>query len=82
MALGGRLGLFEGAVRLLIDLDHRSHIGQIDTALHSLGRRLTVAMQASSTGPGCGMARSASRPTGSVVMLVLSTCQVRPHAHR
>ena len=44
--LAGRLGLSEGAVRRLIDLDHRSHIGQIETALHSLGRRLTVATQA------------------------------------
>ena len=45
-ALAGRLGLSEGAVRRLIDLDHRSHIGQIETALHALGRRLTVATQA------------------------------------
>ena len=45
-ALAGRLGLSEGAVRRLIDLDHRSHIGQIETALHALGRRLTVAAQA------------------------------------
>ena len=36
----------EGAVRRLIDLDHRSHIGQIETALHALGQRLTVATQA------------------------------------
>ena len=45
-ALAARLGLTEGAVRRLIDLDHRSHIGQIETALHALGRRLTVATQA------------------------------------
>ena len=45
-ALAGRLGLSEGAVRRLIDLDHRSHIGQIETALHALGRQLTVATQA------------------------------------
>ena len=30
----------------LIDLDHRSHIGQIETALHALGKRLMVATQA------------------------------------
>ena len=45
-ALATRLGLTEGAVRRLIDLDHRSHIGQIETALHALGERLMVATQA------------------------------------
>ncbi len=45
-ALARRLGLTEGAVRRLIDLDHRSHISQIETALKALGRRLTVATQA------------------------------------
>ena len=37
-ALAERLGLSEGAVRRLIDLDHRSHIGRVETALHALGR--------------------------------------------
>ena len=37
-ALAERLGLSEGAVRRLIDLDHRSHIGQVETALHALGQ--------------------------------------------
>ena len=45
-ALAARLGLSEGAVRRLVDLDHRSHIGQIETALHALGRRMTVVTQA------------------------------------
>lgn len=45
-ALAVRLGLSEGAVRRLIDLDHRSHIGQIETALHALGQRLMVAAHA------------------------------------
>lgn len=45
-ALAVRLGLSEGAVRRLIDLDHRSHIGQVETALQVLGQRLTVATQA------------------------------------
>ncbi len=45
-ALAARLGHTEGAVRRLIDLDHRSHIGQIETALHALGQRFTVATQA------------------------------------
>ena len=45
-ALARQLGLTEGAVRRLIDLDHRSHIGQIETALHALGQRLTVVTRA------------------------------------
>ena len=45
-ALAARLGLSEGAVRRLIDLDHRSHIGQVEAALQTLGQRLLVAAQA------------------------------------
>lgn len=45
-ALAVRLGLSEGAVRRLIDLDHRSHIGQIEKALHVMGQQLTVSTQA------------------------------------
>ena len=45
-ALAKRLGLSEGAVRRLIDLDHRSHIGQVETALNVLGQRLTVETRA------------------------------------
>ena len=45
-ALAARLGVTEGAVRRLVDLDHRSHIGQVETALLALGQRLTVATQA------------------------------------
>jgi antitoxin HicB len=41
-ALARRLGLQENAVRRLIDLDHRSHIDQIDRALAALGKRLEV----------------------------------------
>ena len=41
-----RLGVAEGAVRRLVDLDHRSHIGQVEAALHALGQRLVVATQA------------------------------------
>ena len=40
--LGRRLGISEGAVRWLVDLDHRSHIGQVEAALAALGRRLVV----------------------------------------
>ncbi len=41
-ALAEKLGLSEGAIRRLINLDHRSHIGQVDKALRILGGRLTV----------------------------------------
>lgn len=44
--LAERLQITEGAVRRLIDLDHRSHIGQVEAALGALGQRLVVATQA------------------------------------
>jgi antitoxin HicB len=40
--LARQLGLQENAVRRLLDLDHRSHIDQIDRALAALGKRLEV----------------------------------------
>ncbi len=42
VALGRRLKITETAVRRLIDLDHRSHIGQVEEALAALGKRLVV----------------------------------------
>jgi antitoxin HicB len=42
VALGQRMGLSEAAIRRLLDLDHRSHIGQVDAALAALGKRLLV----------------------------------------
>ena len=45
-ALARRLGGVEGSVRRLIDLDHRSHIGQVEAALNALGRRLVIATRA------------------------------------
>lgn len=42
VALGKRLGVSEGSVRRLLDLDHRSHIGQVDAALSILGKQLVV----------------------------------------
>jgi antitoxin HicB len=42
VALGRRLKITEAAVRRLIDLDHRSHIGQVEDALAVLGKRLVV----------------------------------------
>jgi antitoxin HicB len=40
--LARRLGLQENAIRRLLDLDHRSHIDQVDRALAALGKRLEV----------------------------------------
>jgi antitoxin HicB len=42
VGLGRRLAISEAAVRRLLDLDHRSHIGQIETALAALGKRLVL----------------------------------------
>lgn len=46
VALAGQLGVLEGTVRRLLDLDHRSHIGQIEAALKILGKRLVLAARA------------------------------------
>jgi antitoxin HicB len=40
--LARRLGVTENVVRKLLDLDHRSHIGQVEAALEKLGVRLEV----------------------------------------
>lgn len=45
-ALAKRLETVEGTVRRLLDLDHRSHIDQVEAALHALGQRLVVATRA------------------------------------
>lgn len=45
VALGRRLKISETAVRRLIDIDHRSHIGQIEEALAALGKRLVVEVE-------------------------------------
>jgi antitoxin HicB len=42
VAFATELGVAETAVRRLIDLDHRSHIGEVETALARLGKRLVV----------------------------------------
>ena len=42
VALAEKLGLSEGAIRRLLDLDHRSHIAQVEAALAVLGKRLEV----------------------------------------
>ena len=42
VAVGRRLGIAEGSVRRLLDLDQRSHIGGVEAALAALGQRLVV----------------------------------------
>ena len=46
VALAGQLGVMEGTIRRLLDLDHRSHIGQIEAALKIFGKRLVIAARA------------------------------------
>lgn len=40
--LARRMGLSEGAIRKLLNLDHRSHIGQVERALRMVGRNLVI----------------------------------------
>lgn len=42
VALAGRLGLQENAVRRLVDPGHRSHITSVEKALKALGRSLLI----------------------------------------
>jgi antitoxin HicB len=46
VALAKRLKVTELIVRRMLDLDHRNHIGQIERALHELGKRLDVSVKA------------------------------------
>lgn len=45
VALAKRIGRDQKEVRRLLDLDHRSHIGQVEDALEQLGRRLVVSVE-------------------------------------
>ena len=42
VALADRLGVSEGAVRRLVNPEHRSHIGQVERALRAVGHTLVV----------------------------------------
>ena len=44
--LAGRLGISEKAIGDLLDLDHRSHINDVEAALNQLGLQLVVQAQA------------------------------------
>jgi len=43
--LAARLGMAEPTVRRLLDLDHRSHIDQVEAALRCLGKRLEITVR-------------------------------------
>ena len=43
--LGRRMGLDEKAVRRLRDPLHRSHVGQVEAALHELGQRVELVVE-------------------------------------
>lgn len=45
VAMADRLGVSETVVRRMLDLRHRSHIGQIENALSITGKRLIVLVQ-------------------------------------
>ena len=42
VALAARLGVSEGAIRKLLNPDHRSHISQVEKALRAIGRALVL----------------------------------------
>ncbi len=42
--LARRMGLTEGAIRKLLDLDRASHIDQVAAALAALGKRLSISV--------------------------------------
>jgi antitoxin HicB len=60
--LARRLGLHENAVRRLLDLDHRSHIDQVDRALAALGKRLEVHVDTQVHGNATIRPRHRARP--------------------
>lgn len=43
--LAARLGMAEPAMRRLLDLDHRSHLDQLEAALRCLGKRLELTVR-------------------------------------
>ena len=42
VALADCLGVTKNVVRRLLDLDHRSHIGKVEAALSTFGKRLVL----------------------------------------
>ncbi len=63
VALARQLGTVEGTVRRLLDVDHRSHIGQVEAALAKLGRSLIV--EARPMGAAIGLQPITSTPAPS-----------------
>ena len=42
VALAAKLGIYESAVRRIVDPNHRSHISQVEKALRAVGRSLVI----------------------------------------
>ena len=42
VALAAKLGIYESAVRRIVDPNHRSHISQVEKALQAVGRSLVI----------------------------------------
>ena len=61
VGLAARMGVSEGAVRKLMNPEHRSHIRQVEKALGHLGRRLVVE-------DGAGLNRSSSPKASATTM--------------
>ena len=55
--LAKRLGISQSAVRRLLDVRHRSHIGQIEAGLRAVGRELVVGDRALSPAPTANSAQ-------------------------
>lgn len=61
--LARRLDTVEGTVRRLLDVDHRSHIGQVEAALRTLERSLVV--ETRPIKPGRGFRQAAGIQAGA-----------------
>ena len=61
--LARQLGTVEGTVRRLLDVDHRSHIGQVEAALAKLGRSLIVEARPARTHLGAPVIAGAPAPS-------------------
>ena len=63
VGLARQLGTVEGTVRRLLDVDHRSHIGQVEAALAKLGRSLILEARPVRPHPGYQPITSAPAPS-------------------
>jgi antitoxin HicB len=54
VTLARKLGLLEGEVRRMLDLDHQTKIGTLENALWQLGRQMTSEVRAAALGARTG----------------------------